>query len=159
MLATIIWKSLSPYPPLKDNKVTTIYETIIWSIRFEYDIYTLRKKTCIQRNHIQGVLSSLVRFLLPTRCRCRRLLLHLATLNDTYIFGRILLHEGSARHRNLYLTRHNIQKRQTAIHPAGSETRNPSKRANGDLHVLQRGHWNRQEQGGGEDKKGLEGNV
>jgi len=40
--------------------------------------------------------------------------------------------------------------------PAGSETHNLSKRADADLHVLQRSHWNRQEWGGEEDKKGLE---
>jgi len=83
----------------------------------------------------------------------------LATLNDTYILGRNLLHEGSVRRRDLYLKMHNARKRQIAMLPAGSETRNPSKRADGDLHVLQRGHWNRQEWGGEEDKKGIEDSV
>jgi hypothetical protein len=87
------------------------------------------------------------------------LLLHLATLKDTYILGRNLLHEGSARQRDLYLTRHNIQKRETAMIPVGSETRKSSKRVVGDLHVLQRGHWNRQERGGEEDDLWLEDKV
>ena len=159
MLATIMWKFLSSYLPLKDSKVTTVHETTIWFVRFEHDIYTLRKRTIIQRNQKQGVLSSLIWFLLPTHCRCRRLLLHLAAINDTYILGRNLLHEGSARRRGLYLTTHNIQNRQIAMLPAGSETRNPSKRADRDLHVLQRGHWNRQEGGGEEYKKELECNI
>jgi hypothetical protein len=42
--------------------------------------------------------------------------------------------------------------------PAGSETSNPSKRVDGDQ-VLQQVHWNRQEQGGEENKKLLEDNV
>ena len=41
----------------------------------------------------------------------------------------------------------------------GYETRNTRKRAVGDLQVLQRGRWNRQEQGGEEDNKGLQDNV
>jgi len=83
----------------------------------------------------------------------------MATLNDTYILDRTLLHEGSARDIDLYLTRHNIQNRQTAMLPAGSETRNPSKRADGDLQILQRSHYNRPKQGGEEYKKWLEGSV
>jgi hypothetical protein len=82
----------------------------------------------------------------------------LATHNDTYVLGRNLLHEGSARRRDLYRTRHSIQKRQNTMLPAGYETRNPSKRVDGN-HVLQQVHWNRQEQGGEGDKKLLEDSV
>jgi len=56
---------------------------------------------------------------LPTPCRRRRLLLHLITLNDTYTLGRTPLDEGSNRRRNLYLTTHNTQNRQTFMFPEG----------------------------------------
>jgi hypothetical protein len=43
----------------------------------------------------------LVSHLLPNHCRCRGLLLHLITLNDTYTLGRIPLDERLARRRHL----------------------------------------------------------
>jgi hypothetical protein len=72
-------------------------------------------------------LSSLVWPLLPTHRMCRGLLLCFITLNDhthththTHI-RRTRLDEGSTCRRDLYLTIHNIYKRQTSIPPAGFE--------------------------------------
>jgi hypothetical protein len=56
-----------------------------------------------------------------TYCRCRGLLLHLITITQTHTLGRTPLDEGSARRRDLYLTTHNIHKRQTSMPPAGFE--------------------------------------
>ena len=82
-------------------------------------------------------LSFLVWSLLSIHCRCR-LLLHMFTLS--YTLGRNPLDEGSARHRDLYLTAHSIYKRQSSVHPSGIRTRNPSKRAVSDLRLRPRGH-------------------
>jgi hypothetical protein len=67
------------------------------------------------------LLSFLVWPLLPTRYRCRHLLFHLITLNDTHTLSRPPLDEGSARRRDLYLTIHNTLKRHTSMWPAGFE--------------------------------------
>jgi len=37
-------------------------------------------------------------------------------------YGRTSLDEGTARHRHLYLTMHNVQNIQSSMHPAGFET-------------------------------------
>ena len=65
---------------------------------------------------------------LPIHCRCRRLLLHVITLNDTHthIPGRTPLDEGSAHRRHVYLTTHNIHKRQTSMPPAVFEPAIPA---------------------------------
>ena len=47
--------------------------------------------------------------------------MHLITLDDTYTLGRTPLDERSARRRGLYLTAHNIHKRQTSMPPAEFE--------------------------------------
>ena len=47
------------------------------------------------------------------------------TLRDTTI-GRSPLDEGSACRRDIYLTTHNVRKRQTAMHPAGFEPTVPT---------------------------------
>jgi hypothetical protein len=78
-------------------------------------------------------LSFLVWPLLPTHCRCRGLLLHLITLNDTHThihkhthtLGRPL-DEGSARRNDLYLTTHNTHKNQTSMPPSGFEPAIPA---------------------------------
>jgi len=62
---------------------------------------------------------------LPIHCSSRGLLLHLITLNDTRTRGRTPLDGESARRRDLYLTTHNIPKRQTAMSPAGFEPESP----------------------------------
>jgi hypothetical protein len=51
------------------------------------------------------------------------------------------LDEGSVRHRELYLTKHNNHKRQIFMPPGGIQTRNPSKRAALDPRLRPRGHW------------------
>ena len=80
--------------------------------------------------------------LVPTHCRCRELLLHLITLNDTHTLGKIPLDEGSVRRRDLCLTTH-ILKRQTSMPPSGIRPRNPRKRAAADLRLRPRGHRER----------------
>ena len=63
---------------------------------------------------------------LPNHCRCKGWLLHLITFNDTRTFGRTPLGEGSATSRDLYLTTHNIHKRETPTLPAGFEPAVPA---------------------------------
>ena len=63
------------------------------------------------------VLSFLVWPLLPTHCRCRGLLLHLITLNDT--LDSTSVDEWSASRRNFYLSTYNTHKRQAPIAPVG----------------------------------------
>jgi hypothetical protein len=63
--------------------------------------------------------------LLPIRCRCRVLLLHLITLRHTTL-GRTPLDEWPARRRDLYLTTHNTDKRQTSMPSAGFEPAIPA---------------------------------
>jgi hypothetical protein len=46
--------------------------------------------------------------------------MYLIALRHT-TFGRTPLDEGSARHRDLYQTTHNVHKRQTSMPPAGFE--------------------------------------
>jgi len=47
--------------------------------------------------------------------------MRLITFNDTHTLSRTPLEEESTRCRDLYLTTHNIHKRQTSMHPAGFE--------------------------------------
>jgi hypothetical protein len=54
------------------------------------------------------------------------LFLHLITLNDTHILGKTPLDEGSARRRDLYMTTHNIHKREAAMLPARFEPTTPT---------------------------------
>ena len=62
------------------------------------------------------------------------------TLRQTTI-GRTPLDEGSARRRDLYLTKHNIHKRQTCMSPEGFEPAIPaSKQAATDPCLRPRGH-------------------
>jgi hypothetical protein len=55
--------------------------------------------------------------------------------------GKTPLDEWSARRRDLYLTTHNIHKRQISMPQAGFEHRNLSKRAAADPRHRQRGNW------------------
>jgi hypothetical protein len=55
--------------------------------------------------------------------------------------SRTPLDERSARHRDLYLTTHNIHKRETAMRPATFEPLIPAKRAAADARLRPRGHW------------------
>jgi len=50
--------------------------------------------------------------------------MHLITLNDTLV--KTPLDEGSARRKDLYLTTHNIYKKQTAMSPAEFEPEIPA---------------------------------
>jgi hypothetical protein len=63
---------------------------------------------------ITSILSYFYLFL-PTHCRCRGLLLHLITHNDTNTFSRTPLDEGSARRTNPYPTTRNIHNRETSM--------------------------------------------
>jgi hypothetical protein len=80
---------------------------------------------------------------LPTRCRCRGLLLNLITLNDAYTFVRTPLDEGSDRSRDLYL--HNTQLSQEPdIHASGGiRIHNPSKRVAAYVRLWPRGQRDR----------------
>jgi hypothetical protein len=68
----------------------------------------------------------LVWHLLPTHCRCRELLFHLFTHNDTYRHGRTPLDEGSARRRGLYLYNTQLFTRNTSMPPTGFEPAIPA---------------------------------
>ena len=57
--------------------------------------------------------------------------------------GRTPLDELLARHRDLYLTTHNTDKRQTSEPPGGIRTHDLSRRAAADLRLRPRGHWDR----------------
>jgi len=57
--------------------------------------------------------------------------------------GTTPLEKWSARRRDLYLTTHNIQNRQTSMAPGGIRTHNLSRQADEDLRLRTRGHWNR----------------
>ena len=70
------------------------------------------------------VLPFLFRPLLPTYCRCRRLL-HLITHNSTHTLGRTPLDEGSARRTDVYLTTHNTHNIYTSTPPEGFELATP----------------------------------
>ena len=87
-------------------------------------------------------LSFLVWPLLPTHCRCRRLLLHLITFNDTHTPLDSSGQEISPTQRPLpYNTQHS---QETNIHaPGGIRIRNPSKRAAAGLRLRQRRHRDR----------------
>jgi len=60
--------------------------------------------------------------------RCRRLLFNSVTLSDTHThtLSRTPLDEGSAGRRDLYLTTHNTQTRQTSMTPARFEPAIPA---------------------------------
>ena len=64
--------------------------------------------------------------LVPTHCMCRGLLLHRTTLRNKHTFSRAPLDKRSALRRDLYLTTHNIYKRQTSILPAEFEPAVPT---------------------------------
>jgi hypothetical protein len=53
------------------------------------------------------------------------------------------LDEGSARHRDLYLTTHSTHNRETSMPPGRIRTHNLSRRAAADLRLRQRGQWDR----------------
>ena len=67
-------------------------------------------------------------FILHIHCECRRLFLHLITLNDkyTHTLSGTPLDEGSARRKDLYLTTRNNHKRQTFMPPEGIEPAIPA---------------------------------
>ena len=60
--------------------------------------------------------------------------------------GRTPLNEGSALHRDIYLTTHNTHNRQTSMPPGGIRTHNLSRRAAEDPRLRPRGHWDRRPQ-------------
>jgi hypothetical protein len=74
-------------------------------------------------------LYSVVWHLLPTHCRCRAFCCTWS-VNDiyahTHTHSRTPLDEGSACRRKLYLTKHSVQNRQTAMHTAGFESAIPA---------------------------------
>jgi hypothetical protein len=124
-----------------DNKKHYLWFTVYFDIICNYHKGMHRTKV-IERNIWKlrcssKYLSFLVWPLLPTHCRCRVLLLHFITLNDTLTLGTTPLDEGSARRRDLYLTTHNIHKRQTSMPPEGFEPAIPA-RERPQTHALDR---------------------
>jgi hypothetical protein len=65
------------------------------------------------------------------------------TITHHTTLGRTPLDEGPACRRDLYLTTHNIQQRQTSMHPGWIRTHNPSKREAADPRLRAHGHWDR----------------
>jgi len=63
--------------------------------------------------------------------------LHSVTLSNTPTSGRNPLDEGSARRRDLYLTKHNTHNRQTSVPPAGFEPAIPASERS-QTHALDR---------------------
>jgi len=56
-------------------------------------------------------------------------------------FGWTPLDERSSRRRDLYLTTHNTDKKDSHV-PVGVRPRNPNKPTAADPHIRERGHWN-----------------
>src|SRR5215470_10652774 len=82
-------------------------------------------------------------FYLLVHSRCRGCLFSLDHTQTHTIVGRTPLDEGSARHRDLYLTTQTLYKKN--IHaPGGIRTHDPSKRSAADLRLRPRGHWDLQ---------------
>ena len=82
---------------------------------------------------------------LPTHCRCRGLLSHLITLNDTHTHtrcdssGRVIC---PSQRPPPDKTQH-LQEREASMPPGGIRTHNPSKRAAADPRLRTRGHRDR----------------
>ena len=98
-----------------------------------YQNYLQQYLTKGAENIFSFFLSFIFWSLLPIRRRCRGLLLHLITRNDTDIHTHTHTHSrldssgrGSARRRDLYLTTHNTLKRRTFTLPAGFEPAIPA---------------------------------
>ena len=64
--------------------------------------------------------------LLPTRCRCRRLLFHLITHMDTYTLGKNSLGKGSTPRSSLYLFNAKHSQEKNILAPAGIQTPIPA---------------------------------
>jgi hypothetical protein len=77
--------------------------------------------------------------LLLTHCSFSGSLLHLITLSGTQALDRTALDEGSARHRDLYLTTHNTRNKQLCH--GGIWTHSLSKWVAADPRFKLRGHW------------------
>jgi hypothetical protein len=92
-------------------------------------------------NHMQEIfsISFLVQPCLSTHCRYRGFLLDLITLSDTHTHLVEPLDEGLAYRRHLYMTTHNIHKRQAAP-PHNIHTHNLRKRGVTDLRLKPHGH-------------------
>ena len=78
----------------------------------------------------------------PTRAMASSFLRFLDHTQRRTTVGRTPLDEWSARRRDLYLTTHDTQNRQTHA-PGGIRTHDLVSRAAVDLHLRQRGHWDR----------------
>jgi hypothetical protein len=81
--------------------------------------------------------------LLPTHSNCRGCLFSLDHTQTHTTVGRTPLNEGSARHRDLYLTTQTLYKRQTSMPPSGIRNHDRSKRSAADLRLRPCGHSDR----------------
>jgi hypothetical protein len=79
-------------------------------------------------------------FVLGVQVFCRT-----CTLRNKQVFGRTFLDERSARHRDLYLTKHNIHNNQISppLPSSGIRTRNPIKRVATNTRFKPRGYQDR----------------
>jgi hypothetical protein len=79
-------------------------------------------------------------FYLLVHSRCRGFLFSLDHTQTHTTVGRTPLDEGSARHRDLYLTTQTLYKTNNPA-PGDIRTHDPSKRLAEDLSLRPRGHW------------------
>jgi hypothetical protein len=87
---------------------------------------------------------SLVWALLPTHCRCRGLLLHLISFNDTHTHTRLDSSGREISPTQRPLPDNTQHSQETNIHaPAGIQMGNPSKRAAAGLRLRPRRHRDR----------------
>jgi hypothetical protein len=117
-------------------------ENCTWTEKKDTDRQTDRQKLPVYRNFkismFSRVFSSFLSFdLCPsTHCKCTDYCGPWPH-SITHTLGRTPLDEWSARSRDLYLTTHNAQKRQTSI-PLCTGTRNHSKRASANTRLISR---------------------
>lgn len=110
------------------NFLTMLWNQLLFLPLLHSSWILLNSNTMYQNISILSCfLSFLVGLLLLNNCKCRELLLHLITLNETHMLDWTPLDEGSAYRRDLYLKTFNIHKTEIPS-PGEIRTLNPSKR-------------------------------
>jgi hypothetical protein len=115
----------------------------LWQKHFSFTSTRLLLSTAVQPLHLSNSITnnsslflSYSDLFLYTSCTCRKLLLHLVTLNDACGRVRTTLDKGSACRKNLYLTPHNSHKRETSTPRRDSNPQ--SQQASGSRPMLDR---------------------
>jgi hypothetical protein len=131
------WTAL--YIRMKHTNTPVFNASVLWYAAYPTasDIHSLRtiaKLILLNKNYtfLSSFFAPHFQPFLPTQCRCKGLLFHLITPNDTYThtFGTIPLDEGSAHRRDLYLKTHTTLTRDR--HPCPRRDSNPqSQQASG----------------------------